>query len=78
MCTRVCVCVCVHMRVCSHFSHIWLFVTLWTVPARSLCPWESLGKNTGVGYHAPLKGIFLAQGLNLPLSPALEGEFFYH
>ena len=29
-----------------------------------LCPWDSLGKNTGVGRHALLQGIFLIQGLN--------------
>ena len=33
-------------------------------PARLLCPWGSSGKNTGVGCHAPLQGIFLTQGLN--------------
>ena len=27
-------------------------------------PWDSLGKNTGVGCHAFLQGIFLTQGLN--------------
>ena len=30
-------------------------------------PWNSPGKNTGVGCHALLQGIFLAQGLNLGL-----------
>ena len=35
--------------------------------ARLLCPWDSLGKNTGVGCHALLQGIFLTQGLNLCL-----------
>ena len=35
---------------------------LW--PARLLCPCDSLGKNTGVGCHALLQGIFLTQGLN--------------
>ena len=34
-------------------------------PARLLCPWDSLGKNTGVGCHFILQGIFLTQGLNL-------------
>ena len=29
-----------------------------------LCPWNSLGKNTGVGSHSPLQGIFLTQGSN--------------
>ena len=27
-------------------------------PARLLCPWDSPGKNTGVGCHALLQGIF--------------------
>ena len=34
---------------------------LW--PARILCPWDSPGKNTGVGSHFP-QGIFLTQELN--------------
>ena len=29
-----------------------------------LCPCNNLGKNTGVGCHALLQGIFLTQGLN--------------
>ena len=36
-------------------------------PTRLLCPWDSPGKNTGVGCHALLWGIFLTQGLNLHL-----------
>ena len=36
------VCMCVHSRV-------QLFVTPWTVACRLLCPWNSPGKNTGVG-----------------------------
>ena len=31
-------------------------------PARLFCPWDSPGKNTGVGCHALLQGIFPAQG----------------
>ena len=45
--------------------------TLWPYelqPARLLCPWDSPGKNTGVGYYALLQGIFLTQGLNLSLT----------
>ena len=30
-------------------------------------PWDSLGKNTEVGSHALLQGIFLTQGSNLGL-----------
>ena len=44
-------------------SHVWLFSTLWIV-ARFLCPWNSPGKNTGVGCHFLYQGIFLTQGSN--------------
>ena len=33
-------------------------------PARLLCSWDSPGKNTGVGCHFLLQGIFPTQGLN--------------
>jgi len=33
-------------------------------PARLLCPWDSSGKNTGVGCHFLLQGIFPTQGSN--------------
>ena len=33
-------------------------------PQGSSRPWDSLGKNTGVGCHALLQGIFPTQGLN--------------
>ena len=33
-------------------------------PTRPLCPWDSPGKNTRVGYHSLLQGIFLTQGWN--------------
>ena len=47
---------CQCMLLLSCFSHVWLFATLWTVqPARLLCPWDSPGKNTGVGCHALLQ-----------------------
>ena len=35
--------------------------------ARLLCLWDSPGKNTGVGCHFLLQGIFPTQGLNLHL-----------
>ena len=31
------------------------------------CPWDFPGKNTGVGCHFLVQGIFLTQGLNLCL-----------
>ena len=35
--------------------------------ARLLCPWDSPGKNSGVGCHFLLQGIFPTQELNLRL-----------
>ena len=46
-------------------SCVQLFVTLWTVACtRLLCPWDFLGKNSGVGCHFLLQGIFPTQGMN--------------
>ena len=36
-------------------------------PIRLLCPWDSPGKNTGVGCHSLLQEIFPTQGSNLGL-----------
>ena len=33
-------------------------------PPGSSGPWDSLGKDTGIGCHALLQGIFLTHGLN--------------
>ena len=49
------------------FSRVQLFSPAWIIAIRLLCPWDSPGKNTGVGCHALLQGIFLTQGLNLHL-----------
>ena len=50
----------------SHLSCVWFFETPWTVAPtrRFLCPCDSPGKNTGVGCHFLLQGIFLTQKLN--------------
>ena len=50
----------ISMHVCMrcHFSRVLLFVTLWTV-AHQAPLWDSPGKNTGVGFHDLLQGIFL-------------------
>ena len=47
----MCVCVCVCML--SHFSHVQLFVTLWTEPAKLLYPCDSPGKNNWSGLPCP-------------------------
>ena len=43
-------------------------------PARLACPWDSPGKNTAVGCHALLQGIFLTQGSNPHLLCLLRGR----
>ena len=43
-------------------------------PARLLSPWDFPGKNTGVGYHFLLQGIFLTQGSNPHLLPILHWQ----
>ena len=46
-------------------------------PARLLCPWDSPGRNTGVGGHALLQGTFPDPGIG-PMSltsPKLAGRF---
>ena len=53
------------MCMLSHLSHIWFCnpeECMW--PTRLLCLWNSLGKNTGMGCHFLLQGIFQAQGSN--------------
>ena len=60
----------------SHFTCLQLFGTPWTVAHQVPLSMESSGKNTGVGFHALLQGIFPTQGLNLYLSPALTGEYY--
>ena len=43
------------------------FAIPWLQPSTLLCPWNSPGKNTRVGCHALLQGIFSTQGSNLVL-----------
>ena len=46
-------------------------------PVRILCPWDFPGKNTGVGCHFHLQGIFLTQGSNLCLLRLLHSGGFF-
>ena len=57
-------------------SHVQLFVTPWTVAHQVLCPWDSPGKNTGVGCHTLLQGIFPTQESNPGLSHCRQ--ILYH
>ena len=53
-------------------------------PARLFCPWNSLGKSTGMGCHTLLQGLFQTLGLNPGLLPCrqilyyLRKPFVYH
>ena len=66
----------VHACMPSHFSHVRLSVIIWAVAWQAPWPWDSSNKNTGVGCHALLQGIFPTQGSNLrlPASPALQKD----
>ena len=54
-------------HVLSRFSHVQLFTNSWTVAHQAPPSMGFSGKNTGVGCHALLQGIFPTQGLNLHL-----------
>ena len=54
-------CLCVYAK--SLQSHLTL-QRYGLYSTRLLCPWDSPGKNTGVGCHALLQGIFPPQELN--------------
>ena len=62
---------------CSAASVVSDSATPWTPPARLLCPWNSPGKNTGVGCHSLLQGIFPTQdGSHISCTPTLAGRLF--
>ena len=55
--TTGCVCVCVCVRACVRVSRSVVSDSLrprGREPARLLCPWDSPGRNTGLGCHALL------------------------
>ena len=67
----MCVCACMlSLQLCLTLRPYGLY------PAKLLCPWDFPGKNTGVGCHFLLQGIFLTRGSSLCLSPAFAGRFF--
>ena len=63
-CVCVCVCVCVYVCVCAKsLQSCWALCDPMDC-TRLLCPWDSPGRNTGVGCHFLLQGIFPTQELN--------------
>jgi len=61
------------MYVCV-LSHVWLFATRWTRACQSPLSWNFPGKNTGVGCHFLLQGIFPTQEWNLCLLSLLHWQ----
>ena len=66
------------LQACTHTVCVWAAQSCPTLrphrqqPTRLLCPWDSLGKNTGVGYYFLLQGTFPTQGAE-PVSCAADG-----
>ena len=69
VCVCVCVCACARAQSCPTLCH-----PMDCSPPGSFRLWNSPGKNTGVGCHALLQGIFSTQGS--PASLALACGFF--
>ena len=61
--------------VLSCFSRVQLFATPWT--AALLCPWGYPSRNTRVGFHFFLQGIFLTQGSNPCLQRLLHWQVIF-
>ena len=57
----------------SHFSHVWLFVTPWTVAYQVPLSMDSPGKNTGSGLPCPPAEDLSDPGIKLG-SPALQAN----
>ena len=71
----VCVCVCVWVRAHAHvLSRVQLFVTPQTVARQAPLPMDSPGKNTEVGCHVLLQGIFPTQGWDESLCTSCAGR----
>ena len=56
-------CVCAHACVCNQSCRV-LLQHHGLKPTRLLCPWDFIGKSTGVDCHFLVQGIFLSQGSN--------------
>ena len=59
-------------------SRVWLFAIPCTIAHQSPLSRDSPGKNTGVGCHSLLQGIFLTQGSNLGLPHCRQTLYHPH
>ena len=62
------------VAVVSRYSCVQLFTTHGQWPATLLCSWDFPSKNTGVGYHVLLKGVFLT---HISYVSRIAGGFFF-
>ena len=70
---------CFLLPVCMHAQSC-LTVTPWTVAHQHLCPWDCSGRNTGVGCHFLLQGIFPTRNqtyMMFPYPPLGKKRLFY-
>ena len=70
---------CTSVRACVHAKSLescLILCNAMTVARQAPCPWDSPGKNTGMGSHALLQGIFPTQGWNLGLLHCMR--MLYH
>ena len=67
-----------HVCTLSHFSHVRLFATLWTVAFQAPLSMGFSRQEYQVGCHAQLQGDLPDPGINpvSPMSPALAERFF--
>ena len=74
---HVCVCVCVSVCVYAQLlSHVQLFLTPWSVAHQAHLSMGFPGKNTGVGCHVLLQGIFPTDRVTgLPIIIHLKFKF---
>ena len=54
------------MHACSMAQSCQTLETLQTIASQVLCPWDSPGKNTGVGFYFLLHGIYRKRNFSHP------------
>ena len=74
---NVCVCVCVCVYVLSHFSHVWLFVTLWIIVLQAPLSLGFSRQEYWSGLPCLPSGDLLNPGIKpmFPASPAFQVDY---
>ena len=75
---NVCMCVCVHIWVLNHFSHVWLYVIPWTIASQAPLSMGSSRQEYWSGQPFPSPGDPPDPGIEPMslISPALASGFF--